>query len=409
MAQAQLFRGISKLITLREAAAHSARKFSELSILKRAAIIEKDQRIVWAGNESKIPREFFKTQIRERDLQGAIVLPAFVECHTHLVFAGSRAHEFELRNRGASYFEIGAAGGGILSTLQATRQASAQALLASAQKRADRFAEQGVATVECKSGYGLSWPAEQKILKVAHKIKGPRVITTFLGAHAIPKEFINADAYIDHLIQLQLPLLKKSGLAKRVDIFTEKGYFSLEVSRRYLREAKALGFDVVIHADQLTRTGATALAVELGAKSADHLLHLDDNDITKIAKSNVTAVLLPTSDLYMSTPYPPARALLDRGARVALATDFNPGSAPSQDLSLTGVIARAQMKMTLNEVLIAYTLGGAHALGLQAEIGSVEVGKFCDITVLNCEVEDLFYSVGQHTVSQTWRGGRRIF
>ena len=373
----QIFRNIGELYTLQGAAAKGARSTQEgdLSLIKKAAVVENKGRIEWVGPVAKLPRALAKIKIRERDLDDATVLPALTECHTHLVFAGSRAGEFEMRNQGVSYLEIGARGGGILSTLTATRKAAPSELSQLAQKRVDRFVEQGVTSVEVKSGYGLNWPHEKKLLQVARKLSGARIVPTFLGAHAIPKDAASTDAYLEELLTQQLPALKKSGLAKRVDIFTEKGYFSLEQTKKYLSRARELGFDFMIHADQITRTGSGLLAAEMGALSADHLLNISASDVKQLGRSQVTCVLLPNADLYMNSPYPPARALIENGARVALATDFNPGSAPSQELSLVGVLARAQMKMSLAEVIVAYTLGGAYALALENQVGSIEPGK----------------------------------
>jgi imidazolonepropionase len=407
----QIFKNIGELFTLQGAAVKQGRraKIEDLSCVKKAIVVENKGRIEWVGAARSLPRTFAKIKARERDLDGATVLPAFTECHTHLVFGGTRADEFEMRNQGATYLEVGARGGGILSTLTATRKASRDELLKTAQARVNRFIEQGVTSIECKSGYGLNWTTEKKLLQVASDLKHARIVPTFLGAHAIPKDAASADSYLDDLITVQLPKLKKSGLASRVDIFTEKGYFSLAQTKRYFESARSLGFDFVIHADQITRTGSGLLAAELGARSADHLLNINEADVARLAQSDVTCVLLPTADLYMNSPYPPARALIDQGARVALATDFNPGSAPSQDLSLVGVLARAQMKMSLAETVTAYTLGSAYALGLQDRVGSIEVGKDCDLVVLQGELTDLFYSVGVSNVAQTWTMGRRAY
>jgi imidazolonepropionase len=246
---------------------------------------------------------------------------------------------------------------------------------------------------------------------VARKLKSARIVSTFLGAHALAPEFNTAASYLDYLSSKVLPAIKKLKLASRVDIFVENGYFSVDIARPYLKLAKQMGFDLTIHADQLTRSGGARLAMELGAKSADHLLCLDDKDISKIALSPVTCVALPTSDLYMRSAYPRTRELLDRGARVALATDLNPGTAPSQDLALTGLLARVrpEMQMSFAEVLVGYTVSAAYALGLESSLGSLEVGKSCDFSVLSGDLSGLFLEAGQMPIRQTFKEAGSVF
>lgn len=408
----QLFRGIGTLLTLEGAAKKEGRRVraEDLSLIRNAAILEKDGRIQWLGAEANLPKELLKNQaVKEHDLQGATVMPALVECHTHLVFAGHRAAEFERRNGGESYQAIGQAGGGILSTVRATREAKEPELVKLAQVRAERLISQGVTTCEVKSGYGLSVEEEFKMLRAAGSIERLRVIRTFLGAHALSPEFETAAAYVDHLIAEAFPRLDKEALACRVDIFVENGYFDKKLAHRYLSDAKQYGFDLAVHADQLTRSGGAELAVELGARSAEHLICINESDIEALAKSQVTSVLLPSADLYMNCAYPPARALIESGARVALATDFNPGSSPSQDIALVGVLARVQMKMTLSEVIAAYTVGAASALGLERDLGSLAVGKYCDFCVLNADFDELFLEVGRMPVAQVYREGMRLY
>jgi imidazolonepropionase len=403
-----LLRDIGELVTLAPAAAKQGRHIgvADLGVLKRASLLIENGRIAWIG--SKLPKEWAREGLREISAAGRTVMPAFTECHTHLIFAGHRQHEFERRNLGASYQEIARAGGGILHTVSETRAASLATLKLEGQRRAARFVRQGVTTLECKSGYGLDFTSERKILKAAAALVGPRVVTTYLAAHALPPEFSSYRAYLDHLMSVDLQRMAREKLAARVDIFIEDGYFSIADGRPYLQKARELGLQIVIHAEQMTRTGATRLAVELGALSADHLVQVNDEDIRALASSQTTAVLLPTSDLYLRMKYPPARAMLDQGVRVALATDFNPGTSPTQDLSLVGVLARLEMKMSLPEVLSAYTLGAAYALGLQNEIGSIEVGKSCDLVELDGEWSELFYQVGYHPISRVWKMGRTL-
>ncbi len=413
-----ILRDIAELLTLTKARQKQARniKLDDLSIIKNGAMVLDRGVIVWVGETKKIPKSLPKPLVKSVNkakvisLKGKTVLPAFLECHTHTLFGGSRSDEFELRNQGATYQQIADAGGGIRSTVKETRKVSERELLRIGQKRLNEFLKQGVTTVEIKSGYGLDFKTESKILKVAAGLnKKPfRVVTTYLGPHAVPSDHASTDSYFNDVIDVQLPKIAKMEVTSRGDIFIDKGYFSIENGRQYAKSIKALGWDLVIHADQMHRTGAAQLAVELGAVSADHVLQIDMNDVESLAKSETTAVLLPTADLYLKMNYPKARQLIDAGARVALSTDYNPGSSPTQDISLVGVLARLEMKMSLPEVLAAYTLGAAHALNLQNEMGSLEAGKVADFVVIDSDWRELFYEVGRSFVSEVWSRGQRV-
>jgi imidazolonepropionase len=348
--------------------------------------------IEWIGPQSKIPKNF-KIK-KSTDLKNKLVFPSFIECHTHTVFAGSRAAEFEMRNQGVSYQEIAEKGGGILSTMRATRLASAKELTVLTQKRVNNFLKQGVSTLEIKSGYALDLKNEVKVLEILKKIKGPRIVSTFLGAHARPPEFKTNGEYLEYLADFVLPVIKKKKLSNRVDIFVENKFFEKEESEKYLKKAVALGFDVTIHANQLSLSAGAGLALHFKAKSADHMINLDDSIIKSYAKSKTLAVLLPTADLYMKCAYPPARKLIDAGVSVAIATDYNPGTAPSQDLALVGLLARLEMKMSLPEVFQAYTINAARALGIESEEGSLEVGKRANFISTEANLTDFFYSAG---------------
>lgn len=409
-----IFRGISTLWTLAGVAAKDGRavRFEDLTPIQNAALVCDQGQILWLGPEKKLPRALAKSgkaAAKEINLRRAQVLPAFVECHTHLVFAGHRAQEFEWRNTGVSYGEIAARGGGILSTMIQTRKASAAELLKIAQHRVDDFLAQGVTTIEAKSGYALNLKDEIKCLQVVQKLKGARMVSTFLGAHARPPEFKTNTDYLQYLAQEVLPRIQKLKLAERVDIFIEKGFFEQQESLDYLQTAKDLGFQIVLHADQITLSGGTELGLQLDAVSMDHLIQLDSVLTQKLAGSKATAVLLPAADLYMRCAYPPARQLIDAGARVALATDFNPGTSPTQDLQLVGLLARLEMKMTLPEVISAYTYGAAAALGRANKIGSLEVGKFADFFSMNAEIEELFLSAGRRICESTFSNGRKVY
>lgn len=347
-------------------------------------------------------------EIQEIDLKGALVLPGFVECHTHTVFAGNRGLEMEMKFQGRSYQEIAQAGGGILSTVKATRAAGLDELKKLTEKRIQKFISQGVTTLEIKSGYGLDLETEIKMLKAVPDNSPIDIVKTFLGAHAKPGEFKTHGDYLKVLSEIYLPEIKKQNLATRADIFIEKGFFEREESRQYLKAAQALGFKITIHADQLSLSGGTEVGCELEAQSTDHCIQISDAEIQKLAKSKTVAVLLPAADLYMKCAYPPARKMIDAGVKVAIATDYNPGTSPTQDLGLVGMLARREMKMSLDEVVAAYTVHAAQALGLQNEVGSLEVGKKADFTLWDCDEQELFLEVGGMKPIQVFKEGELI-
>lgn len=410
-----LFTNISEALTLTGVAQKYGRKVqaTDLAPIKDAAIAVVNGRIAWIGSQKSLRKSdqsqiFGRKKPKEIDLQKRSLVPGFVECHTHLLFAGDRRQDFELRNQGITYQEIAARGGGIRSTMRATREASSKTLQKLGQRRVQRFIDQGVTTLEVKSGYGLDLKSEIKILKAAKVLTGPEIITTFLGPHSLPPEFKDYDQYLIYLENEVLPLVAKKKLAERVDIFIEQGFFSNNQAEKWFSAAKALGLKIVAHTDQLTAGGGSRLSLRYQALSVDHAVHLHADEIKLLAASETTAVLLPTSDFYLKVAYPEARKMIDAGARVALATDFNPGTSPSQDLSLVGVLARLEMKMTLPEVIAAYTYNAAAALDRQNQIGSLEVGKNADFAVIDGSWSELFYEVGYHPVHSIWRQGRSL-
>jgi len=363
------------------------------STQEKMAFIIENEKFVWIGPQNKIPKNL-KPQ-KEHDLKNQLVFPSFIESHTHSIFAGSRAAEFEMRNTGVSYLEIAQKGGGILSTMRKTREALPADLLKKTQNHVDQFLKQGVSTLEIKSGYALDLKNEIKLLQVVQKLKGPtRFIPTFLGAHALPPEFKTHAEYLNYLATKVLPEIKKQQLAQRVDIFIENKFFEADTAEKFLIEAQKQGFQLTIHANQLSLSGGVDLALKLQAQSADHAIHLTDDLVKKFSQSKTVAVLLPAADLYMKCAYPPARKLLDAGATVALATDFNPGTCPTQDLALVGLLARLEMKMTLPEVFTAYTKSAAKALGIDHEEGEIAVNKRANFISTNADLEDFFYSAG---------------
>lgn len=351
---------------------------------------------------SEIPNDKYDQEI---DLKNRLVLPGFVECHTHTVFAGSRGFEMEMKFQGEPYLEIAKKGGGILSTVQATRLATKDQLEKLNRERIQKFIEQGVTTLEIKSGYGLNLETEIKMLESIPDDTGIDIVKTFLGAHAKPTEFSTHADYLKELAEKYLPEIKKRNLATRADIFIEKSFFETSDAKQYLQKAKSLGFDLTIHADQLSLSGGTDLACELQAHSADHCIHITDQEIKKLKASKTVAVLLPAADLYLKCAYPPARKIIEGGGVVALSTDFNPGTSPTQDLALVGMLARREMKMTLDEVIVAYTTGAAQALGLQDKIGKLEKGFQADFTVWDCDEGDLFLNIGNQKPDQVYKLG----
>lgn len=398
---------IHELMTLQAAQGRQGRgpvRESDLSLFKKQAMVVEDGKIVWLGSQNKIPREFKAIKmVRQID---ANLFPGFIDCHTHSLFAGDRAHEFEWRNQGQSYQQIAEKGGGILYTVRETRKAKTVELKNLLQKRMLDFLAQGVTTVEVKSGYGLSVKDEVRLLKIIQETPSPvQMLPTFLGAHARSPDYSTTKEYLDAL-QKALPEIAKHQLSQRVDIFIEKNYFSIEEAKPFLQSAQKLGFDVTIHADQMSRTGAAWLAVDLKAKSADHVICIDGQDIVKIAKSDLTCVLLPTADFYLRCPYPPARDLIDRGARVALATDFNPGTSPTQNIQWVGLLARQEMKMTLPEVFCAWTIGASHALGLEKDRGVLAPGYSADFFVTEKNWDQFFYDLAPIPISSVWVRGK---
>lgn len=410
----QIFRNIGELLTLEAVTKKDGRRIVErdLGFIKKAAFIEKRGRLIWVGRESQLTPLLVKDlcgkeNVCENGMDQMTVMPSFTESHTHLVFAGHRGDEFEMRQQGLSYQEIAERGGGIFSTVKATRGATASQLSKLVKYRVNQFINQGVTCLEIKSGYGLDRNSEMKMLKAADGDYGIEIHRTFLGAHACPSEYKNAEDYMEFLVKEMLPEVSSQGLATRVDIFIERGYFSKKMALAYFKKAKALGFQITAHVEQLKRTGGAVLAVQQGALSVDHLVQSSRSDIAALSKSKTVCTFLPGADLYLKMPYPPARSFIEAGACVALATDFNPGSCPTQDLSIIGLLARLEMKMSLAECIAAYTYGAARALGVHHDRGSLVTGKYCDFIVLDGSWRDLFYSIGHHPVSQVWhRGGR---
>jgi imidazolonepropionase len=383
-----------------------------VALIEGATIGIEDDRIVWFSPRSEIPSHPPDAEII--DATGKVVLPGFVDSHTHLIFAGSRADEFEKRLQGMSYQEIAAHGGGINATVQRVRQASKEDLKALARPRLQRMLRFGVTTVEVKSGYGLTLADELKCLEAIAELnaEGPlELVPTFLGAHAVPPEYRNnRDGYLRLLTDEMLPAIARDRLAEYCDVFCETGVFDLRESELILRKARDLGFKLKLHADELTPLGGAELAAKLGAVSADHLLCITDNGIDALAASGTVATLLPGTAFFLGVDYAPARKLIDRGVPVALASDCNPGTCPTENLPLVGAMACTQMKMPPAEVVTALTLNAAAALDRADRIGSIEVGKQADFII--CDVPDfrhLFYHFGVNHVWRVIKRGRVVY
>lgn len=393
--------------------ARQGKDMGALHTIENGAIIVKNGIITYVGTMSDIPEISNPEEYRVIDAEGRAVLPGFIDSHTHLIFGGYRPDEFEWRLKGDSYMSIMERGGGIQSTVNATRGETVDAFVEKAQWFINRMVQMGVTTVEAKSGYGLDTETEIKMLDaIARLASDPeqkmRVISTFLGAHAVPREYAGRTAeYVDMMIAEMLPAVK--GKAKFADIFTEKNVFEIEDSRRYLQAARDLGFKLKLHADEIVQLGGAELAAEMNAVSADHLLHVSDKGIEDMAKAGVVATLLPLTAFTLREPYAPARKFIDGGAAVALATDLNPGSCFSGSIPLTIALACIYMQMSIEETITALTLNGAAALDLADTIGSLEEGKSADIIILNYNnYRMLPYYVGMNCVRTVISKGKVV-
>lgn len=379
--------------------------------IEKGGIIIEGGIIRWVGPESEMPE--LEGHVRDEvymDALGRAVLPGFVDSHTHLVFGGYRPEEFGWRLKGDTYMSIMERGGGIQSTVNATRAASAEELRKKAEWYLDEMSAMGVTTVEAKSGYGLDTETEERMLRVIKELaEDPErkvdVVSTFLGAHAVPKEYKGRTAeYVDLIIKEMLPRFRD--IAEFCDIFTEKNVFELEDSRRLLEAAREAGYKLKMHADEIVSLGGAELAADLGAVSADHLLHVSDEGIRRMAESGTVATLLPLTAFALKEEFAPARKFIDAGCTVALATDLNPGSCFSGSIPLTIALACIYMKMSVEETLTALTLNGAAAIDRADRIGSIEAGKQGDVVILHFDTLDaLPYYVGMNCVDVTIKNG----
>ncbi|QWC00368.1 imidazolonepropionase [Mycoplasmatota bacterium] len=351
----------------------------------------------------------FENDINLYDAKQKIMIPGLIDSHTHLVFGGSRESEFSQKIAGVPYLEILAAGGGILNTVNATRYASFNELYDQAKKSLDEMLLFGVTSLEVKSGYGLDLETEVKQLKVAKALNENHPIDiymTYLGAHALPKEFKNKrDIYIDQVIE-DLNVIHQEKLADYVDVFCETGVFTAEETKRILLAAKKLGFKLRVHSDEIDSIGGTKVSVDLGAKTVDHLMALTENDMTLLAQSNTIANLLPSTSFFLNKEYAPARKMIDKGMALAISSDYNPGSTPSENYQLTLQIAGNKLRMLPSEILTASTINPAFSLDIHDFVGKIEKGKHADLLLLDCPNLDYFiYHYGiNHTYSVFKKG-----
>ena len=386
---------------------------AKLSVIENASVMVSDGIITYVGPSDSLKTDN-DTVFKIIDAEGKAVLPGFVDSHTHLIFGGYRPDEFSWRLNGESYMSIMQRGGGIQSTVNATRSESCENLVEKAQWFINRMSEMGVTTVEAKSGYGLDTESELKMLKAIERLSNDpaqklNVVSTFLGAHAVPKEYKGQTGkYVDLMINEMIPAAK--GKAKFFDIFTEKNVFEIEDSRKLLKAAREAGFELKLHADEIVTLGGAELAAEMGAVSADHLLHVSDEGIRQMARNEVVATLLPLTAFALREPYAPARKFIEAGAAVALATDLNPGSCFSGSIPLTIALACIYMKMSVEETITALTLNGAAAVGMADKIGSIEIGKQGDLIILEYpNYRMLPYYVGMNCVNTTIHHGTVVY
>lgn len=401
---------IKTLYTPHRSLLHRGTEMSQLEMVPGAFIAIKDGKILdyGQGNYSK----YIQDNTYFHNAENNIVIPGLIDSHTHLVHAGTREKEFRKKLQGISYLDILKKGGGILSTVQATRQASHQELFDKAVRSLNEMLLFGVTTMEAKSGYGLNTETELKILEVMKDLQEnhPMTIsTTYLGAHAIPHEYKDDHAgYVEQIIH-DLPIIKSHNLAESVDVFCEDGAFTIDETRRILEEAAKYGYHIRVHADEMEPMGGAGLAVEMNASSADHLMMASDQDIQKLAKSKTVANLLPGTSFYLGKDYADARKMIDAGCIVSISSDYNPGSSPSENFQLTMQLAANKLRMTPYEVLVASTINPAYSLGLKERIGSIARGKNADLVIMNApNLDYILYHYGVNHTKDVFKNGKLV-
>ena len=417
MSASVLITGASQVLTLR-GGPRRGNSLSNLGVVKDGAVLVRDGRIVAVGPRAQVERRAEAKTAEKFDVGGRVLLPGFVDSHTHLIHAASRVEEYELKIQGASYEEIARKGGGILNSVKKLRATTREALKHRAASALGEFAAHGTTTLEAKSGYGLDVTSELKILDLHRELNQEQpleIVSTFLGAHVVPAEFRGkadgAEKYLDLLVEKLLPEVVVRDLAEYCDVFCDRAAFTVGQSKKLLTKAQEHGLRSRLHAEQLSRTGATQLAVELGAASCDHLEHVNDADIRALAKSKTVATVLPGCDFHLGLQkYAPARKLIAAGAIVALATDYNPGTSPTVSMPMVLSLAGDQLRMTPAEAIAAATINGAAALGREKTIGSLEEGKQADLAAY--EVEDyreIPYYFGMNLCRMTMKRGEIIW
>jgi imidazolonepropionase len=387
---------------------------ANLGIIKDGALLLHDGLIAAVGTRAKIEALPEASNTEKLDLGGRVVLPGFVDSHTHLIHAASRAEEFELKIAGASYEEIARRGGGILNSVKKLRAATSEALKQRARRALAQFAAYGTTTIEAKSGYGLDVASELKILRLHKELAAEQplgIASTFLGAHVVPAEYRGSPEgvkrYVALLTEKLIPEVAKEKLAEFCDVFCDRGAFTREQSKQILETGQRFGLAPRLHAEQLTHTGAAQLAVRLGAASCDHLEQVNSKDIEALAKSQTVATLLPGCDFHLGLArYAPARKLIEAGAIVALATDYNPGTSPTMSMPMILSLACSQLRMTPAEAISAATINAAYALRREKHIGSLGVGKFADLAVFEvADYREIPYYFGMNTCWMTMKRG----
>jgi imidazolonepropionase len=411
-----LIRNAGQLLTLRGSQApRRGDTLSDLGLIRDGAILIRAGSIVAAGRAAEIEQLASQERdVAEMDARGRVVMPGFVDSHTHLVHGPPRLLDYEMRLRGADYHQISEAGGGILASVKAVRAAAPEVLETQARQAARNFVRHGTTTLEAKSGYGLDETAELKTLVVVAAIDGQPadVVPTYLGAHLVPAEYKNnPDAYIVRMCEEMMPRIRRQRLATFADVYCDRGAFTVNQARRYLACARDLGFELKVHAEQFEHTGAARLACELGAASADHLEQANADDAAALGCCSTIATLLPGSVFHLGLDrYAPARMLIENGAAVALATDFNPGTSPTCSMPLVLSLACVHMRMSPAEAISAATINGAHAVGRAESIGSLEPGKQADVIVLNAQdYREILYFFGVNLVEVTIKRGVTVY
>ncbi len=407
-----ILRNIGQLVTMAgDSNPRTGKEMGDIEVLEGAYLAVKDGRILEV-NQGEPGKEIIGEGTVIKDAGSLTVTPGLIDPHTHLVHGGTRENEFSLKLEGVPYIDILKNGGGILSTVRSTKEATHEELYNKAKKSLDIMLSFGLTTVEAKSGYGLDLETEIKQMEVAKNLDRNHpvdIVSTFLGAHAIPMEYKeNPDDFVEKIIAM-LPIVKEKELAEFCDVFCEEGVFSVEQTRRILLEAKKLGYKLKIHADEIVSLGGAELAAEVGAISGDHLMAASDRGIEMMAREGVVADILPGTSFNLGKAYAPVRKMIEAGVPVALSTDYNPGSCPTENIQLIMQIGSLGMKMTPKEVFTAVTINAAHSIGRAHEIGSIEVGKKADFVVFDSpNIDYIIYHFGVNHTIDVYKSGKLV-